>query len=58
VILNFFSFGIVFAGAVSLQGALYNPFELLSINGFFYMLGTAVYFIMLGVVIALTKRTK
>lgn len=46
----------MFAGAVSLQGALFNPSDVLSINGLFYMLGAAIYILMLGVAAVLTWK--
>lgn len=48
----FFSFGLTFAGSVSIQGSLYNPVDYYSINGAFYMLGGVMYCLQLGVVIA------
>lgn len=44
---NFFCFGLIFAGCASLQGAILNPMETLSINGAFYILGILIYFCML-----------
>lgn len=44
---NFFSFGLIYAGCASLQGAIFNPMESLSINGAFYILGILIYFSML-----------
>lgn len=41
---NFFSFGMIFAGCASLQGAIMNPIESVNINGSFYILGILVYF--------------
>lgn len=44
---NFFGFGLIFAGCASMQGAILNPMESLSVNGAFYILGILVYFAML-----------
>ena len=38
-----FSFGLVFAGACSIQGALLNPSSSVDLNGFFYILGIFIY---------------
>ncbi len=52
----FFSFGLTFAGAASIQGSLFNPNAEFTINGLFYMLGGIIYCIQLGLTIKLTKK--
>ena len=44
----FFAFGIVFAGTASFQGAILNPFETITLNGFFYILGIMLVCIVVG----------
>ena len=41
---NFFSFGAIFAGCASLQGAFLNPVTSLTLNGVFYIFGIVLYF--------------
>ena len=45
---SFFSFGFIFAGCISLQGALLNPTQIIELNGLFYILG--ITFLMIAVV--------
>lgn len=45
LIYNFFSFGAVFAGCASLQGAILNPISTLDSNAAFYIVGIVVFFI-------------
>jgi hypothetical protein len=56
MVFMYFSFGVTFAGAVSIQGSLYNPADYLSINGAFYMIGGIVYCIQMAVSIHLTRK--
>jgi hypothetical protein len=56
MIFVYFSFGATFAGAASVQGALYNPSDSLSVNGAFYMLGGMVYCVQLAVSVFLTRK--
>jgi hypothetical protein len=56
VVFMYFSFGMSFAGAVSVQGALYNPVDYLSINGAFYMLGGIVLCGQLAACVYLTRK--
>lgn len=44
VLYSFFCFGVIFAGCISFQGAIINPIDTVSLNGFFYILGIALYF--------------
>ena len=39
----YFSFGVVFAGCVCVQGALLNPVGLIGVNALFYIIGVAMY---------------
>lgn len=48
MLLNFFYFGMVFAGCASLQGSIMNPYNIISINGVGYVLGIILYVITLG----------
>lgn len=52
----YFSFGLSFAGSVSIQGALYNPVDYMSINGAFYMLGAVVFCSQLATCVYLTRK--
>ena len=36
-------FGMIYAGSLSLQGAIYNPIQKISVNGLFYLLGIMGY---------------
>ena len=45
---SFFVFGIVFAGTISFQGAILNPFETITVNGFFYILGIILLCVLAG----------
>jgi hypothetical protein len=40
---NFFSFGAVFAGSLSIQGAITNPISTLSVNSIFYIIGIVMF---------------
>lgn len=44
---NFFAFGMFFAGCASLQGAIVNPIQSLSVNAAFYIMGILMYFALL-----------
>lgn len=52
----YFSFGLSLAGSASVQGALYNPVDYLSINGAFYMLGGVVLCSQLALSVYLTRK--
>lgn len=41
---NFFAFGAIFAGCLSLQGVILNPLDSLSANTVLYVIGIVVYF--------------
>jgi hypothetical protein len=45
---NFFYFGMAFAGCASLQGSILNPNNIISINGSGYALGIVLYVVVLG----------
>ena len=40
---NWWVFGLSFAGASCLQGAIYNPTSDISVNGLFYIIGIIAY---------------
>lgn len=42
-VMNFFGFGLFFAGCAALQGALINPQMAITINGSFYLVGIIIY---------------
>ena len=48
VFINFFIFGITFAGCICIVGALENHIQSVTLNTVFYMLGIAVYSLVLG----------
>jgi len=48
LIFNFFYFGLVFAGCASLQGSIFNPDNIISINGLGYVIGIIIYMGLLG----------
>lgn len=45
---NFFYFGMVFAGCAALQGSLFNPFNIISLNGSGYVIGIIAYMALMG----------
>lgn len=49
-----FIFGMAYAGSLSLQGAIFNPIQTISVNGFFYLLGIFCY---IGVLIEMLYST-
>lgn len=53
-IYSVFIFGMAFAGSLSLQGAIFNPIQTISVNGFFYLLGILCY---IGVLIEMLYST-
>ena len=48
VVYNIFIFGATWAGCVSLQGALLNPIQTVNLNSGFYMIGIAIYCVILA----------
>ena len=40
---SFFSFGVFFAGCLSLQGAILNPTQNITVNGLFYVAGIGIF---------------
>lgn len=38
-------FGMIYAGSLSLQGAIFNPIQKVSVNGLFYLLGILGYIV-------------
>ncbi len=40
---NFFSLGAITCSCMSLQGAIFNPIETMSVNSVFYIIGIALY---------------
>ncbi len=45
---NFFYFGMVFAGCAALQGSLFNPFNIISLNGSGYVIGIVLFMALMG----------
>jgi len=43
LIYNIFIFGLILAGSLSIQGALFNPIKKITINAIFYILGILIY---------------
>jgi hypothetical protein len=43
---NFFAFGAVFAGCISVQGSIMNHISFLNVNGIFYIFGVLLYSIL------------
>ena len=43
-----FCFGVFFASCLSFQGALLNPSDHVSLNGFFYILGIGTFFLFIS----------
>lgn len=47
---SFFIFGIIFASCLSLHGAIINPSSTLSLNSFFYIIGIALFLLILTLI--------
>ena len=45
---NFFYFGLAFAGCASLQGSIFNPYNIISVNGVGYVMGIMIYMALCG----------
>lgn len=54
-IYSIFMFGIIFAGSLSLQGAIFNPIQVITVNGIFYLLGI---FVLIGAFIEMIYSIK
>ena len=57
---NWWTFGLTFAGASCLQGAILNPISTISVNGLFYVMGIGAYVVMVchGVYLFCVDRTE
>lgn len=45
LIYSIFMFGMIYAGSLSLQGAIFNPIQKVSVNSLFYLLGILGYIV-------------
>ncbi len=53
---NAFAFTLTYAGSLSVQGSILNPISVLSVNSLFYLVGIAVYVLVVGEIVWSIKQ--